>query len=69
MVGLDSVAGAGIEADLKTCVARVVFCSTGITIVAPQNTPGVQDVNILPEEHVVAPLKFELSYMHVDVVC
>ncbi|MFS7985961.1 putative transferase [Helianthus anomalus] len=68
MAGSDSGAGAGIQADLKTCAARGVFCSTVITAVTAQNTLGVQDVSILPEESVAAQLKSVLSDMHVDVV-
>ncbi|KAI3810369.1 hypothetical protein L1987_19981 [Smallanthus sonchifolius] len=68
MAGSDSGAGAGIQADLKTCAARGVFCSTVITAVTAQNTLGVQDVSILPEESVATQLKSVLSDMHVDVV-
>ncbi|KAK9069605.1 hypothetical protein SSX86_011509 [Deinandra increscens subsp. villosa] len=68
MAGSDSGAGAGIQADLKTCAARGVYCSTVITAVTAQNTIGVQDVSVLPEESVAAQLKAVLSDMHVDVV-
>ncbi|KAI3675924.1 hypothetical protein L1987_85520 [Smallanthus sonchifolius] len=68
MAGSDSGASAGIQADLKTCAARGVFCSTVITAATAQNTLGVQDVSILPEESVAAQLKSVLSDMHVDVV-
>ncbi|XP_076926758.1 thiamine biosynthetic bifunctional enzyme TH1, chloroplastic-like [Bidens hawaiensis] len=68
MAGSDSGAGAGIQADLKTCAARGVFCSTVITAVTAQNTLGVQDVSALPEESVAEQLKSVLSDMQVDVV-
>lgn len=42
VAGSDSGAGAGIQADLKTCAARGVYCSTVITAVTAQNTAGVQ---------------------------
>lgn len=42
VAGSDSGAGAGVQADLKTCAARGVFCSTVITAVTAQNTVGVQ---------------------------
>lgn len=42
VAGSDSGAGAGIQADLKTCAARGVYCSTVITAVTAQNTVGVQ---------------------------
>ncbi|XP_059653535.1 thiamine biosynthetic bifunctional enzyme TH1, chloroplastic [Cornus florida] len=68
VAGSDSGAGAGIQADLKTCAARGVYCSTVITAVTAQNTIGVQGVNIVPEEFVAEQLKSVLSDMHVDVV-
>lgn len=42
VAGSDSGGGAGIQADLKTCAARRVYCSTVITAVTAQNTVGVQ---------------------------
>jgi len=42
VAGSDSGAGAGIQADLKTCAALGVYCSTVITAVTAQNTVGVQ---------------------------
>jgi hypothetical protein len=42
VAGSDSGAGAGIQADLKACAARGVYCSTVITAVTAQNTVGVQ---------------------------
>lgn len=68
VAGSDSGAGAGIQADLKACAARGVYCSTVITAVTAQNTAGVQGVNIVPEDFVAAQLKSVLSDMQVDVV-
>ncbi|KAF5448641.1 hypothetical protein F2P56_029151 [Juglans regia] len=68
VAGSDSGAGAGIQADLKTCSARGVYCSTVITAVTAQNTVGVQGVNIVPEDFVAEQLKSVLSDMQVDVV-
>ena len=45
VAGSDSGAGAGIQADLKACAARGVYCSTVITAVTAQNTIGVQVFN------------------------
>lgn len=42
VAGSDSGSGAGIQADIKTCAARGVYCSTVITAVTAQNTVGVQ---------------------------
>ncbi|XP_047307511.1 thiamine biosynthetic bifunctional enzyme TH1, chloroplastic [Impatiens glandulifera] len=68
VAGSDSGAGAGIQADLKACAARGVYCSTVITAVTAQNTVGVQGVNIMPEDFVEEQLKSVLSDMDVDVV-
>uniref|UniRef100_A0A7N0UHX1 thiamine phosphate synthase n=1 Tax=Kalanchoe fedtschenkoi TaxID=63787 RepID=A0A7N0UHX1_KALFE len=42
VAGSDSGGGAGIQADLKACGARGVYCSTVITALTAQNTAGVQ---------------------------
>ncbi|KAI3445621.1 hypothetical protein Pfo_002286 [Paulownia fortunei] len=68
VAGSDSGAGAGIQADLKACSARGVYCSTVITAVTAQNTVGVQGVNIVAEDFVREQLKSVLSDMHPDVV-
>ncbi|CAL5379793.1 unnamed protein product [Camellia sinensis] len=68
VAGSDSGAGAGIQADLKACAARGVYCSTVITAVTAQNTIGVQGVNIVPEDFVAEQLKSVLSDMNVDIV-
>lgn len=68
VAGSDSGGGAGIQADLKTCGARRVYCSTVITAVTAQNTAGVQGLNILPEDFVADQLHSVLSDMHVHVV-
>lgn len=68
VAGSDSGAGAGIQADLKTCSARRVYCSTVITAVTAQNTLGVQGVNIVPHDFVQHQLNSVLSDINVDVV-
>ncbi|XP_019171467.1 PREDICTED: thiamine biosynthetic bifunctional enzyme TH1, chloroplastic [Ipomoea nil] len=68
VAGSDSGAGAGIQADLKACAARGVYCSTVITAVTAQNTVGVQGVHIVPEDLLAEQLRSVLSDMHPDVV-
>ncbi|OMO74243.1 Thiamine phosphate synthase [Corchorus capsularis] len=68
VAGSDSGAGAGIQADLKACAARGVYCSTVITAVTAQNTVGVQGVSNVPEDFVAEQLRSVLSDMQVDVV-
>ncbi|VFQ89660.1 unnamed protein product [Cuscuta campestris] len=68
VAGSDPSAGAGIQADLKACASRGVYCSTVITAVTAQNTVGVQGVHIVPEEFLADQLRSVLSDMHPDVV-
>ncbi|OVA10928.1 Thiamine phosphate synthase [Macleaya cordata] len=68
VAGSDSGAGAGIQADLKTCAALGVYCSTVITAITAQNTVGVQGVHPVPEEFVAEQLRSVLTDMQVDVV-
>ncbi|XP_010314660.1 thiamine biosynthetic bifunctional enzyme TH1, chloroplastic isoform X1 [Solanum lycopersicum] len=68
VAGSDSGAGAGIQADIKACAARGVYCSTVITAVTAQNTVGVQGVNIVPEDFVAEQLRSVLSDMPPNVV-
>ncbi|OMP01609.1 Thiamine phosphate synthase [Corchorus olitorius] len=63
VAGSDSGAGAGIQADLKACAARGVYCSTVITAVTAQNTVGVQGVSNVPEDFVAEQLREELLPM------
>ncbi|KAL3628101.1 beta ketoadipyl CoA thiolase, th1 [Castilleja foliolosa] len=66
IAGSDS--GAGIQADLKACASRGVYCYAVITAVTAQNTVGVQGVNIVAEDFVREQLRSVLSDMNPDVV-
>ncbi|CAH9116717.1 unnamed protein product [Cuscuta epithymum] len=68
VAGSDSGAGAGIQADIKACAARGVYCSTVVTAVTAQNTVGVQGVHIVPEDILAEQLRSVLSDMRPDVV-
>jgi hydroxymethylpyrimidine/phosphomethylpyrimidine kinase len=50
IAGSDSIAGAGIQADLKTFAALGVFGTSAMTAVTAQNTTGVGDVFALPPQ-------------------
>lgn len=46
VAGSDSVGGAGIQADIKTCTALGVYAMTVITALTAQNTTGVSRVAV-----------------------
>lgn len=66
IAGSDSVGGAGVQADIKTCEAYGCYSATAITTLTAQNTNGVSAVMpVTPEflnaqlEAVYAELKFD----------
>jgi hydroxymethylpyrimidine/phosphomethylpyrimidine kinase len=52
IAGSDSSAGAGIQADLKTCAALGVYGTTAITALTAQNTMGVTAIHEVPADFV-----------------
>ena len=48
VAGSDSIAGAGIQADIKTFIAHGVYPVTVVTVITAQNTVGVQKIYPLP---------------------
>ena len=50
IAGSDSIAGAGIQADLKTFAALGVYGTSAVTAVTSQNTSGVGDVFAMPPQ-------------------
>lgn len=68
IAGSDSGAGAGIQADLKTCAALGVYCTTALTAVTAQNTMGVMAVHALPPELVAAQIDAVVTDIRPDAV-
>ena len=68
IAGSDSGGGAGIQADIKTCSAFGVYCSTAITAVTAQNTIGVTNIKEMSQEMIHAQIDVVLSDIGADVV-
>lgn len=68
IAGSDSSGGAGIQADIKTITALGGYAMTAITAVTAQNTLGVQAVERLPAEFVLAQIDSCLSDIGADAV-
>lgn len=57
IAGSDSGGGAGIQADLRTFAFHKVHGTSAITCITAQNTLGVERVDALPPESVVAQME------------
>ena len=68
IAGSDSSGGAGIQADLKTFAALGVFGTSAITALTAQNTIGVQGVQAVPTEFVIAQVDSVLDDLDVAAV-
>lgn len=68
IAGSDSSGGAGIQADIKTITMLGGYAMTAITAVTAQNTVGVQAVEMLPAEFVVAQIDSCLADIGADAV-
>jgi hydroxymethylpyrimidine/phosphomethylpyrimidine kinase len=68
IAGSDSSGGAGIQADIKTITMLGGYAMTAITAVTAQNTVGVQAVEVLPVDLVVAQIDACLSDIGVDAI-
>jgi hydroxymethylpyrimidine/phosphomethylpyrimidine kinase len=68
IAGSDSSGGAGIQADLKTFTALGVYGASVITALTAQNTRGVQGVEAIRPEFVLAQLDSVLCDLEVGAV-
>ncbi len=68
IAGSDSGGGAGIQADLKTVTMLGGFGMTAITAITAQNTLGVQAVQPVPTDMVLAQMESCISDIGVDAV-
>lgn len=68
IAGSDSGAGAGIQADLKTCFANGVYATTVISAVTAQNTCGVSEFCRIEPDMIAAQLDAVITDIHPDAV-
>jgi hydroxymethylpyrimidine/phosphomethylpyrimidine kinase len=68
IAGSDSSGGAGIQADIKTITMLGGYAMTAITAVTAQNTSGVQAVEVLSPDMVIAQIDACLSDIDADAV-
>ena len=68
IAGSDSSGGAGIQADIKTITRLSGYAMTAITAVTAQNTIGVQAVEMLPTDLIIAQIDSCLSDIGADAV-
>ncbi len=68
IAGSDSGGGAGIQADLKTCVALGCYGMTAITAVTAQNTVEVKGIHEIPAAAVGEQLEAVFTDIGVDAV-
>lgn len=57
IAGSDNTAGAGIQADIKTCSACGVYCATVITAVTAQNPSGLKNVHYVGKDALQSQLE------------
>src|SRR5882762_1610873 len=68
IAGSDSGGGAGIQADLKAFARCGVHGMTAITALTAQNTVGVEAVETIPPEMIIAQVRAVAEDIGVDAV-
>jgi len=68
IAGSDSSGGAGVQADIKTVTMLGGYAMTAVTAVTAQNTGGVQAVETLPADFVIAQIDSCLADIGADAI-
>ena len=68
IAGSDSIGGAGIQADIKTCCAFRTYAMTALTAVTAQNTTGVTGIQLVTPEMISKQIHAVVSDNRPDAV-
>ena len=68
IAGSDSSAGAGIQADIKTCSSLGVYCASAITNITAQNTCGVHSILPIPSDMIEAQISAIFTDLNISAV-
>lgn len=68
IAGSDNTGGAGIQADIKTCIALGVYPATVITALTAQNPDGIKSVQYVGDKMLRDQLTATLDYLRPDAV-
>lgn len=68
IAGSDNCAGAGVQADIKTCQANDVYCTTVLTAVTAQNHSGVLSSLYVGDDMLRAQLKATIDAIRPEAV-
>lgn len=68
IAGSDSIGGAGIQADIKTCTSLGVYAMTAVTAVTAQNTCGVSCYEAVSGQMLRAQLRAVIDDVRPDAV-
>ncbi|KAA2214922.1 bifunctional hydroxymethylpyrimidine kinase/phosphomethylpyrimidine kinase [Teichococcus oryzae] len=68
VAGSDSGGGAGIQADLKSCMALDAYAGTAITALTAQDTLGVHGVHAVPPDFIRMQIRLHLADIGADAI-
>lgn len=68
IAGSDSIGGAGVQADIKTCEALGCYSATAITCAVAENTAEVADIVPMPLSFIKSQIECILKELRIDAV-